>query len=465
MSPAPVVVIGGGLAGMAAALRLADAGAEVVLVERRRRLGGLTWSFQRHERWFDNGQHVFLRCCHAYRGFLARIGGVGEVTVQDRLRVPVLAPSGRRAVIRRDDLPAPAHLARSLLGYRHLSVLDRLRLGHAALGLLRLDPDDPALDRRSFGDWLAEHHQRPQAIRVLWDLIVRPTVNLPAESASLAMAVRVFRTGLLDETDAGDIGWATVPLGELHGRRAGMALAEAGVRVELGATVHQLTPSGGAWEVQADSGRCWRAAAVILAVPPGPAATLAPPGSLPAVERLGASPIVDVQLVLDRRVVEEPFWAAVDSPVQFVFDRTRAAGMDPGSGQVLAVSLSAAERWARLRPEACVAEIRAGLEALVPKMAKARLLDAVVTKEQAATIRALPGTAPLRPRPGVVAPGLAVAGAWCQTGWPSTMEGAVRSGRAAAEAVLAELQGLAEARFRSVDADRLVGVVSPEEVR
>jgi squalene-associated FAD-dependent desaturase len=461
-----VAVVGGGLAGLAAALWLADRGARVALVEKRRRLGGLTWSFEREGRWFDNGQHVFLRCCHAYRGFLARIGAVGDVVVQDRLRVPVLSPSGRRAVIARDRLPAPAHLARALLGYRHLSVADRLRLGPAAWALLRLDPEDPALDRESFGAWLARHHQRPQAVTELWDLIVRPTVNLPAEEASLAMAARVFRTGLLDQADAGDIGWASVPLGDLHGRRAATALQQAGVEVSLGGAVASLERARGGWQLGFADGSLLAAEAVVLAVPPGPAAALAPAGSLPAVERLGASPIVDVQLVLDRRVTEEPFFGAVGSPVQFVFDRTRAAGVDPGAGQVLAVSLSAADDWVGRRPEACVAEVRGGLEALIPRMARARVLDAVVTKEQQATIRARPGTAAARPHPGLVAPGLAVAGAWCQTGWPSTMEGAVRSGWEAAGQVLATLAGRApSSRPSSVDADPLVGVSSQEEVR
>ena len=141
-----IVVIGGGLAGLSAALALGDEGAEVTLLERKARLGGATWSFRRHGLWFDNGQHVFLRCCTAYRGFLDRIGATGSVLLQDRLELPVVAPGGAVAWLRRNGLPAPLHLAGSLARYRHLSITDRLRLGRAMLPLRRAALDDPGLD-------------------------------------------------------------------------------------------------------------------------------------------------------------------------------------------------------------------------------------------------------------------------------------------------------------------------------
>lgn len=430
------VVVGGGLAGLAAALELADAGCSVALVERRRRLGGLTWSFERGGLSFDNGQHVFLRCCDAYRGFLGRIGATGDVVLQDRLSVPVVRPGGRSATIARRALPAPLHLAGAMARYGHLSLADRVRLGPAIAALRRLDPDDPALDGETFGHWLARHHQRQRAVEALWDLITLPTVNLPAAEASLAMGVKVFRTGLLDTADGADIGWAAVPLGVLHGERAASALAAAGVELVTGARVTALDPDPDGWRLSIDGGAALVAGAVVLAVPPTVAADLAPAGALPPLARLGTSPIVDVQLVLDRRVTDLPLFAAVDSPVQYVFDRTATAGLDPRRGQVLALSLSGADTLVGCRPADLVARFTAALGTLLPGMARARVVDAVVTKEQAATFRATPGSAALRPSPGVVAPGLAVAGAWCATGWPATMEGAVRAGRSAAAALL-----------------------------
>jgi len=428
-----IVVVGGGLAGVSAALAAADAGASVTLIERRGKLGGLTWSFLRKGRSFDNGQHVFLRCCTAYRQFLTRIGAAGQVFLQPTLDVPVLAPGTRRAHIRRVHLPSPLHLAPSLGRYGHLSVAERVRLGPAVGALRRLDPDDPALDAISFGQWLRDHHQSPRAIANLWNLIALPTINVRAEEASLALAAMVFRTGLLDDPTGGDIGWSLVPLGQLHGDNAARALAESGVEVRLGTSVVALDTDGerpvlslGDGDVAAD--------AVILATPPEVTATLV--GELaPAVESLGASPIVNVHLVLDRRVTNLPMAACVDSPVQFFFDRTESAGAGGGE-QCISISLSGADEYIGRRPEELVSTFFSALGDVLPDARRAELVDGVVSRERSATFRAVPGTAAQRPPVGPLRPGVVLAGAWCDTGWPATMEGAVRSGAQAASVAM-----------------------------
>ena len=445
MSRPDVVVVGGGLAGIRAALDAADAGARVTLVERRGKLGGLTWSFRRKGRWFDNGQHVFLRCCSAYRGLLDRIGASGLVHLQERLEVPVLAAGGRRSDITRSSLPAPLHLLGSLSRYRHLRLADRVALARPALALRRLDLGDPSLDAVTFGEWLARHGQSPAAIAALWDLIALPTLNVAADEASLALAAMVFRTGLLDRADAGDIGWSAVPLAVLHGEYAARALAAAGVEVVLGAAVEAL-------EVGEDRSRRavrfgdarLEADAVIVAAPPEVAAGLLGPGVLGPVERLGTSPIVNVHLVFDARVTELSFFACVGSPVQFVFDRTDSAyfGQPPeaaGDTQCLSISLSGADADIGRRPEELISSYLEALSEVVPAVAGARLIDAVVSRERSATFRAVPGSAALRPPARTSLERVFVAGAWCDTGWPATMEGAVRSGTAAAAAALAVL--------------------------
>jgi squalene-associated FAD-dependent desaturase len=438
-----VVVVGGGLAGIAAALDCADAGARVTLVERRRRLGGLTWSYEREGRWIDNGQHVFLRCCTAYLDWLGRIGSAGDVELQRRLDVTVLrAAQGttpRRARLHRNDLPAPLHLAAALLRFGHLPWPDRLRIGMAAIPLRRVDPGDPAADRETFGAWLARHGQSPHAIAALWDLITVATVNLPAAEASLAMGAKVFRTGLLGEAGAADIGWARIPLGQLHGDRARAALGKANAEIITGARVDAVaaTPSGVAVRLE---GARIDADAVVVAVPHTEVAALLPAGALadPAgLAGLGLSPIVDVHLVYDRPVSALPLFAALDSPVQWVFDRTASSGMPAGDGrQYLAVSLSAADEHMGTRPDALAELVAAELRRLLPAARHARILDASATKERAATFRAVPGTGRLRPKAATNIPGIYLAGAWTDTGWPATMEGAVRSGRAAARSAL-----------------------------
>jgi squalene-associated FAD-dependent desaturase len=431
MSGRRVVVVGGGLAGVSAALSLADAGAEVTLLERRQRLGGLTWSFQRNGLSFDNGQHVFLRCCAAYLRFIDRIGAQQAVFLQPRLNIPVISPDGIRASITRGSLRAPLHLDPTLARYRHLGIGERMRLVWPALALSRLNPDDPSLDAVTFGDWLARHGQSDAAIDRLWNLIALPTLNVPASEASLALAVKVFRTGLLDRADAGDLGWSKVPLTELHGAYAARALDQAGVETVLGARVQAVWARGDAgFEVSTDDG-AYRADAAVVTTPPDVAQRIVPEGVLPSDLGLGQSPIVNVHLVLDRQVTDLTVAAVVNSPIQFLFDRTDSSGLR--SGQCLSISLSAADEYIAQSSAQLVRMFFAALQALLPIARTARLVDGVVTRERAATFRGTAGTAARRPAVRTAVPGLFLAGAWCDTGWPATMEGAVLSGERAAQ--------------------------------
>ncbi|KOV70021.1 phytoene dehydrogenase [Streptomyces sp. NRRL WC-3618] len=439
------VVIGGGLAGITAALSLADAGVRVTLLEGRPRLGGLAFSFRRDGLTVDNGQHVYLRCCTAYRWFLDRIDGAALAPVQARLDVPVVdlaKPAGRRlGRLRRDALPVPLHLGRSLATYPHLSLTERARVGRAALALKALDLADPALDAQDFGSWLAAHGQSERAVEALWDLVGVATLNAVAGDSSLGLAAMVFKTGLLSDPGAADIGWARVPLGELHDTLARKALDSAGVRTEVRTRVTSLRHlENGRWSVSVP-GETLDADAVVLAVAQREAHDLLPAGALDAPERLleiGTAPILNVHVVYDRKVLNTPFLTALGSPVQWVFDRTEASGLG-GDGQYLALSQSAAhdeidEPVASLR-ERYLPE----LERLLPRARGAGVRDFFVTRERTATFAPTPGVGRLRPGARTRSPGLYLAGSWTATGWPATMESAVRSGVSAAGAALATL--------------------------
>lgn len=437
MTNARVVVVGGGLAGLSAALSCADAGARVTLLEARARLGGATHSFRREGLWVDNGQHVFLRCCTAYRAFLDRLGTSAGATLQPRLAIPVLAPGKRPAWIRRTGLPAPLHLAGTLLRYGFLPPRDRLRAAGAALALARLDRTAPEADRRTFLSWLEEAGQTPRAVAALWDLITVPTLNLPAARASLGLAAMVFQTGLLSQAGAADIGYARVPLSALHVDPAARALREAGAEVRLRAPAAAVETDGRAVTGVRTADATLPADAVILAVPHDRAADLLPPGAgvdPDGLRALGTSPIVNVHVVYDRRVTDLPFAAGLDTPVQWVFDRTEPSGLE--RGQYLAVSVSAADDVVNRRTADLRETFLPALARLFPRAAGARVLGFFVTRERAATFRAEPGTASLRPGPRTGIRGLYLAGAWTDTGWPATMEGAVRSGRRAARQAL-----------------------------
>ncbi|MFE9533661.1 hydroxysqualene dehydroxylase HpnE [Streptomyces sp. NPDC006691] len=443
--PQRAVVIGGGLAGITAALELADAGLGVTLVEGRPRLGGLAFSFRRGDLTVDNGQHVYLRCCTAYRWFLDRVGGAGLAPVQARLDVPVLDvghPRGPRlGRLRRDPLPVPLHLGRSLATYPHLSLAERASVGRAALALKKLDTADPALDDVDFATWLGRHGQSDRTIEALWDLVGVATLNATAPHASLGLAAMVFKTGLLSEAGAADIGWARVPLGELHDTLARKALESAGVRVETRTKAEAISRTeSGSWRVEL-AGETLDAEVVVLAVPQRETHGLLPEGALDEPDRLlgiGTAPILNVHVVYDRKVLKQPFFAALGSPVQWVFDRTDSSGLT-GGGQYLAVSQSDAGDEIELP----VAELRARylpeLEKLLPAARGAEILDFFVTRERTATFAPTPGVGRLRPSARTRADGLYLAGAWTATGWPATMEGAVRSGFSAAGAALSGL--------------------------
>ena len=363
-----------------------------------------------------------------------------HATLQDRFDMTVLAPAappggpgsaGPRC-------PARCICCRPSAGIRFF--LGRTEpVARPALAMRRVDPADPAADTQRFGDWLAERGQGERTRRALWDLFSVSTLNIAGDDASLALAAVVVKTGLLGKNNAADIGVAALPLGELHGDAGATLLAKLGAQVTLSTKVsgHRSetrtagTASGwpGATRLAAD--------AVVLAVPHEKAAPLIPAGALPEQTvagwaGLGASPIVNVHVIYDRPVMDLPFVAAIDSPVQWVFDRTRISGLGPAWAPVpghLAVGRGPV-RGHPGREAARAVPARAGRT--VP--GRARRQGHRILRHPRAAGDVPPGTGQRRAaaEAATARPGLVLAGAWTDTGWPDTMEGAVRSGLAAA---------------------------------
>jgi len=428
------IVVGGGLAGITAALDLADARAEVTLLEVRPRLGGAAYSFERGNLEVDNGQHVFLRCCTDYRALLARLGVEGDTVLQERLSIPVLAPDGTRATLKRGGMPAPLHLMGSLAGYPFLSATERLKTARVAVAMSRLDRDDPALDEINFGDWLRERGESAAAVEALWNLLALPTLNLHANDASLALAATVFQIGLLESNDGGDVGYARVPLSRLHSDPAERTLRAAGVEVRTRTRARGIAANESRVTVESDAGPL-EADLVVVAVPHVRAPGLLPPGTLEQpVEQLGSSPIVNLHVIYDRQVTDLPFAAGVRTPVQWLFDRSESSGLQ--NGQHLAISLSGADSEMDKTNGELREKYLPALADLLPAARNARVEDFFVVRENTATFRSVPGVGKLRPGPRTRVKGIFLAGAWTDTGWPATMEGAVRSGHAAAQAAL-----------------------------
>jgi squalene-associated FAD-dependent desaturase len=399
-----VAVVGGGLAGLSAALELVDGGHEVTVHEARPTLGGAVQTLPRREGDPepppDNGQHIALACFTEYIRFLGRIGHRGSVW-RHRLDLPVLDERGRRAAI------APSALA--LLRYRHVSLGDRI-------GILRALTRWADAGGETFADALRARGQSQRAIDRFWDVFIRPALNLRCEEASAEAGDFTVRTALLGKKRDSDLLLPLLPLGEMHGDAAGHALEAAGATVLLNARVENLD------QVDAD--------AIVVAVPWRESARL-----LGEPERqLEDSPIVSVHLWFDHVLLDSPLAALLGSDAHWVFDRGRLTGSPPERGQYLTVVSSGAPELMELRGRELVERIASELTG---RLGRAELLWSRVSREPAATIAVRPGSEAQRPGPQTSRPNVTRAGAWTDTGWPPTMEGAIRSGLAAARALTA----------------------------
>ncbi|GGI98280.1 phytoene dehydrogenase [Alicyclobacillus cellulosilyticus] len=445
-----VVVIGAGWAGMAAAWELLCAKdarggqarlREVWVLERAPHPGGRAFSFR--DRSFglelDNGQHVLLGCCAAMVQLLTALGLGDAVRFQDLLHIPVYA-GGCWADLSSVRLPGPLHLARTLVRYRHLSRMDRARLVGMVRHLTRLD--FRRWDHLSFADWLALHRQSDRAVERLWDLVGVAVLNGHAERVSAALALTSFRMGVLSGWQAARLGYFTIPLGDVA-QGAVQALTRRGANVGFHQAVEEIVvESGRVCGVRVRKGMFIPAEAVVAAVPHDALYRLLPSGwqghaTFSGLARLSWSPILNVYLLYDRPVFRREVAAYCGGMLQFVFNRGRLLGNPDLDGRLLSVSLSAADALRGIQGDEIVRQVDQELRQAHPReMADVRLLHAFPVWQPRATFLAAPGTWGLRPSPVSPIAGLFLAGDWTDTGWPACLEGAVRSGQAAARSLL-----------------------------
>ena len=414
-----VIVVGAGLAGLAATCRLADGRHEVILMERGRLLGGKATSFTVDGVEVDNGQHVHLRCCTEYLDFVAELGLSELLWTQPRFEVTVLRRNGTPSRLRAArGLPASLSLLPSFMGYAPLGATAKVQVVRG----LRAATETPDA-AETFGTWLRRHGQGRAAIEGFWELFVVPALNARIDEVSAADALFVIRTALLADPEAGRIGWSRAPLA-----RIAEAAAQRATTVHLRTGVVSLLDDGhDVRGVRCTDGQEIGADAVILAVPPARLATiLGDPVryGVTGLEQFRTRAIVDVHLWFDTACGPTGFAAVIGSPVQWVFQK------QPG---YLCCSLSAADTMVGW-PEADLVELcHAELAAVWPELASARLVRGAATRDPEATFVPVPGLR--RPGPATARPNLVVAGAWTATGWPATMESAVRSGRQAAHSL------------------------------
>jgi hydroxysqualene dehydroxylase len=411
-----VAVVGAGLAGLAAALDLVDAGLSVTVLEARPTLGGAVQTLPEREGDPqpppDNGQHIALGCFTEYLRFLDRIGESGSV-LRKRLALPVIAEDGSVAEIR----PSPV----ALLTYGHLPRSDRLRL---PLVLARLRKAR-ARENETFGAVLRRLGSSDAAIDRFWDVFIRPALNLRTDEANADAGLFTVRTALLGPRANADLILPVRPLGAMHGDAAGRVLAAAGATVKTEARVVAIQDNVATLSDGSDVG----ADSIVVALPPGESARLLDEPD----PRLEDSPIVSVHLWLDRKLLPTPLAALLASDAHWVFDRGALTGHEPERGQYLTVVSSGVPELLEIRGRELVDRIAGQL---TERLGPAELLWSRVSREPYATVALRPGI--VRPGSATGRPGVVRAGAWTDTGWPATMESAVRSGRAAAARVLSD---------------------------
>ena len=443
-----VIVIGGGLAGLAAGVALAEAGWRVQLFEQRPFLGGRATSYVLPDgEHVDNCQHVTLGCCTNLADFYKRVGSGDKIKFFDRLLF--LDPQGRRGAMQAGFLPAPFHMTGAFAKFAPLTLGDKLSIARAMLSILLAKGKTADLDEDggiSMLEWLRRRGQTKGAIERFWRVVLVSALDEELDRTDARFGVDVFWKAFLSNKTGYRMGVPVVPLAELYaGCKA--EIERRGGEVVLRSPVRSLKMQNGLISgLRFDKDREASADAYLFAVPHTALGELLPESvkqgdsALSNMEKIKVAPITGVHLWFDRAVMDEPFVTLLDTATQWIFNKTMLYGdaeaKVAGGGQYLQLVISASyDLLQKPRQEIidlCMKEVCQA----IPAAREAKLLKAAVIKEVAATFSPEPGVDRWRPKQATSVSNLFLAGDWTDTGWPATMEGAVRSGYLAAEAVL-----------------------------
>jgi zeta-carotene desaturase len=425
---AEVIVIGGGLAGLAATAALAGAGHHVRLLEARPFLGGRATSYEvggaggtSDAETIDNCQHILLRCCVNLLDFYKRLGVENEIEFHREF--VFLEPGGRASVLRAGLIPAPLHFTGAFAGLRFLNLGEKVAVARAIRAIGR-DAKRTDLDSFTMQQWLEKQRQPKRAIERFWRQVLVSAINEELDRMSAVHGFQVFRLGFLARADSYQMGVPAVPLGQLYRSEAWERLGNVEIRTR--AAVDRIQVADGAVTGVVLAGETLRADAYVLAVPFERVLALAPELKLDF-SKFDHSPITGIHLWFDRRITNLPHATLLDRTIQWMFNKSE--------GRYVQLVVSASRSLVEMPRQEVIDLAMCELAEFFPAVREAKLEKAHVVKEIRATFSAKPGLEKLRPAARTAIRNLVLAGDWTRSGWPATMEGAVRSGYLAAEAV------------------------------
>lgn len=423
-----VLIVGGGIAGIAAAVRLSERGIPVTLLETRKKLGGRATSFTdvRSGEVLDNCQHVVLGCCTNYLDLLARLRVAEKISWHDEQYW--VEEGGRVSILRPGVCPTPIHFLGSILRAKFISAADVGALSVAITAILRADRSQH--EHETFGAYLSRLEQPEAFVRRFWSPVIVSACNMDVDRVSASAALHVFQEGFLANRAAARIGVPSVPLVDLYAN-AESIISTAGGRVLLGEGVASIDERG----ATTTQGKRYEADRVICAVPVERVNRVVDERlrsrdpRFASLDSFTHSPILGVHLQFAAPVLEHPHAVLVDRGTQWLFRKDDA-------GRYLHAVISAADEWVPLDEEEIARRVLADVHACFPQARHIPLERARAVKEKLATFAPIPGVDSLRPGPTSTQSSLILAGDYVKTGWPATMEGAARSGYMAAAAVL-----------------------------
>jgi squalene-associated FAD-dependent desaturase len=431
MPPPHVVVVGGGLAGLAASVALADHGIRVSLLEKNPRLGGRATSYRLSTgEYIDNCQHVTLRCCTNLEDFYRRVGVADKIQYYHELLFS--DSKRRRGSIKPSRLPAPFHLAPSFAGFSLLTFKDKYSIARAMLRIVRSSGSPRLASGMTMLDWLHQQRQTPAAIDRFWRVVLVSALNEDLDRTDALYGILVFWKAFLSNPAGFGVGIPAVPLADLYATCV-ERIEKNGGKIRTHCSAGEVRIAGdNAVRVRLEGGGEVCGEYCVLAVAFDRLLKIVPPeirGTevVANLAHLGVSPITGVHMWFDRPVMSEPFLTSVDHTIQWVFNRT---------GQYVQIVISASHALSGRSQQEIIDICRRELDDLLPMAGEAQLMRAVVIRESAATFSPAPGCDRWRPSQRTSIRNLFLAGDWTQTGWPATMESAVRSGYQAAEAIL-----------------------------